>query len=148
MSDDTNRGTTMEELAKSPRVWIGVIVAVVVVVCAAWVGLLSLLNVRERRHEIGLLRALGFGSGPIAGLFITRSALMGLIGALSGFGVGTWLALELGGDIFKITFKSAEPAWDTFLPLVLGAPVLAALAGLLPAVVAVTQDPATVLTEE
>jgi len=58
------------------------------------------------------------------------------------------LALELGGDIFKITFKSAEPAWDTFLPLVLGAPVLAALAGLLPAVVAVTQDPATVLTEE
>jgi len=31
MSDDTNRGTTMEELAKSPRVWIGVIVAVVAI---------------------------------------------------------------------------------------------------------------------
>ncbi|NSW57692.1 MAG: ABC transporter permease [Armatimonadetes bacterium] len=136
------------ETRKMVESYVGLIVAVVVVVCAAWVGLLSLLNVRERRHEIGLLRALGFGSGPIAGLFITRAALMGLIGALIGFGVGTWLALELGEGIFKITFKSAAPAWDTFLPLVLGAPVLAAVAGLLPAVVAVTQDPAAVLTEE
>lgn len=128
--------------------YVGFIMAAVVVVCAAWVGLLALLNVRERRYEIGLLRALGFGSGRIAALFIARAALMGLVGAALGFALGTWLAMDFGPDVFKITFKKAEPAWDMLVPLLAGAPLLAALASLLPAMVAVTQDPAAVLTEE
>ena len=46
------------------------IIGVVVCVCAAWLGLLAWLNVRERRQEIGILRALGFGSGRIGALFL------------------------------------------------------------------------------
>ena len=56
----------------------------VVLVCAAWVGLLAWSNVRERRSEIGLLRALGKGSGKIASLFFGRAALLGLIGGCVG----------------------------------------------------------------
>lgn len=127
--------------------YVGFIMSAVVVVCAAWVGLLALMNVRERRYEIGLLRALGFGSAKIAALFITRAVLMGIVGAAVGFFVGTWLSMSYGSEIFKITFK-AKPAWDTLVPLLVAAPALATLAALLPAMVAVTQDPAAVLTEE
>lgn len=126
----------------------GFIMSTVLVVCAAWVAGLSLLNVRDRRNEIGVLRALGFGSGHIAGLFLGRAILMGVVGALIGFAVGTLLALQYGPDIFTLTYKKITPAYDLLTQALIAAPVVAALAAFLPAMVAVTQDPATILTEE
>ena len=51
------------------------------VVCAGWVCVLAVLNVRDRRSEIGLLRALGHGSARIAGLFLGRALLIGIVAA-------------------------------------------------------------------
>jgi len=127
---------------------VGFIMAMVMVICVAWVGLLALLNVRERRHEIGVLRALGFATQHVAGLFIARAALMGILGALVGFAVGTAVAMHYGPELFKITFGKVRPAWDLLVPVLAAAPLVAALAGLLPAMIAVTQDPAEVLMEE
>ena len=126
----------------------GFIVGAVVMVGALWVALLAWLNVRERRQEIGILRALGFGSGHVAALFLGRAVLIGLVGALVGFGVGTWLAGQYGADIFRLTFAKVKPAFDLLPRAVLGAVVITALASLLPAMAAVMQDPARTLTEE
>jgi len=43
---------------------------------------------RERIHEIGLLKALGFTRGGIEMIFIAESAIMGLIGGLVGIALG------------------------------------------------------------
>lgn len=126
----------------------GFVVGTVVLVAALWVALLAWLNVRERRQEIGVLRALGFGSGPVATLFLGRALLIGLVGALVGFGVGTGLAGQYGAEIFKLTFAKVKPAYDLLPRVVGGAVLIAALASLLPAMAAVTQDPARTLTEE
>lgn len=127
---------------------VGLIMGFVLVVCALWVGLLALLNVRERRQEIGILRALGFGSGRIGVLFIGRAVLMGALGALTGFAAGTALAMRYGADIFKLTFEKVQPAYDLIVPTLAVATLVAALASLIPAMIAVTQDPALTLTEE
>jgi ABC-type lipoprotein release transport system permease subunit len=124
------------------------IVAAVVSVCALWVALLAWLNVRERRQEIGVLRALGFGSGHVAALFLGRAVVIGLCGAVVGFVAGTWLALHFGADIFHLTFAKVKPAFDLLPRTLIAAALVAALASLLPAMVAVTQDPAATLTEE
>ena len=75
----------------------------VLLVCAAWVGLLAMINVRERRQEIGILRALGYGSGRIGWLFLGKALGLGLVGAAIGFGIGTGAALTWGPAIFKVT---------------------------------------------
>ncbi|MCE5240788.1 FtsX-like permease family protein [bacterium] len=126
----------------------GVVVGTVVLTAALWVALLAWLNVRERRQEIGVLRALGFGSGHVAVLFLGRAVLIGALGALLGFAVGTWLAGAYGADIFKLTFAKVKPAVDLLPRTVLGCVAITALASLLPAMVAVTQDPARTLMEE
>ncbi len=126
----------------------GAIIAVVVIACAAWVGLLALLNVRERRQEIGILRALGFGSGRIGSLFIGRALAMGALGGPVGFLAGTALALGYGPHIYKLTFAKLHPAYDLLVPTTAAAILVAAVAALLPTMVAVTQDPAVTLTEE
>ena len=46
----------------------------VLVICAVWIGLLALGNVRERRTEIGILRAMGVGSVPVGVLFLGMSS--------------------------------------------------------------------------
>ncbi len=120
----------------------------VLIVCAVWVGVLAWLNVHDRRHEIGVLRALGVGSGRIAALFLGKAVVLGLLGAALGFALGDWLAMRFGPTIFKITFAKVKPMYALLGWALIAAPALTALASLLPAMAAVTQDPAETLTEE
>jgi len=120
----------------------------VVAVCAVWIAVLALLNVRERRVEIGVLRALGHGSTRVATLFLGRALLIGLLGALIGFAAGTFLALQYGPGIFRVTAKAIKPDTTLLLWSLAAAPALAALASLVPASLAVTQDPAASLRQE
>lgn len=124
------------------------IIPAIVLVCAVWVGLQMLGNVRERRAEIGIYRAQGVASTPIAALFLTKAALVGIVGAVVGFAIGTGLAMHIGPRIFihtanKITAEPGLLLWALLL-----APAVAIIAAWLPALQAVAQDPADVLREE
>ena len=109
---------------------------------ALWVGLLTVLNVRERRSEIGLWRALGRGSGSLAALFLVKMALLGVFGAVAGWSLGTWVALERGAEIFQVTRGALIPDTPFLGWLAVATPVFAAAAAFLPAMLAVAQDPA------
>jgi putative ABC transport system permease protein len=115
-----------------------VLVPVALVGAALWIGFLAFGNVRERAVEIGILRAIGLRTGQVLVLFLVRALVTGLVGAALGFGVGV------------LVTAPAMPAFQLpWLPVVLvAAPVLAALASWLPAMFAVRQDPAEVLSKE
>lgn len=117
----------------------------IVLVAMAWIGILAFLNVRERRQEIGILRALGYGSSKIALLFLGKAAIMGLMGAALGFVVGTVLATQFGPQIFKVTAQSIRPSLALLGWSVLISPLIAAAAVFLPSLMAVYQDPAQTL---
>ena len=55
---------------------------------ALWVGLVFYSNVRERRSEVGILRALGARTGAILRLFLTKALVMGCAGGVAGYAVG------------------------------------------------------------
>jgi hypothetical protein len=123
------------------------IIPIVLVVCAAWIGVLAMMNVRERRYEIGIMRALGYGSGKITLLFLGKALMIGIVGAVVGFGIGTVLASKFGPDIFKITANMIKPEYRLLGWSLLAAPVFAAISSFIPAMIAVTQDPALTLHE-
>ncbi|MBN2508313.1 MAG: FtsX-like permease family protein [Verrucomicrobia bacterium] len=125
-----------------------VLVPVVLAGGAVWIGLLAFANVRERRVEIGLWRAMGFRSSQVLGIFLGRALAMGLAGAVAGV---------LAGIAFGFTFGegAAVPGRAgamVDLPVVtLGLGVAVALSFLgcwLPAMMAARQDPAVVLQQE
>ena len=118
------------------------------VVSALWVGIMAALNVRERRPEIGVLRALGYGSGRIASLFLFKAILLGVLGALAGFALGNGLAMSIGPGIFKVTAKAIQTDWSFLGYAVLWTPLFAAMATFIPAMQAVVQDPAVTLRED
>jgi len=92
--------------------YFSLIMPIVLVVCAAWIGVLAMMNVRDRRYEIGVMRALGYGSGRITLLFLGKALVIGVIGAAVGFGIGMWIALRFGPEIFQITAKAIKPIYN------------------------------------
>lgn len=128
--------------------YFGFIIPFVVITCGAWIGVLTMTNVRDRQPEIGIMRALGYDSAKISLLFLGKSIITGLAGALAGFAIGTALALIFGPDIFKVTAKAIQPEFTLLLWSVIAAPLFAAVSAFIPVAIAVTTDPAQTLRQE
>ena len=112
---------------------------------ACSIAALTYLNVRTRRQEIGLLRALGVGTFKIAWLFLGKVLVYSMLGAGLGFGLGTVASRFFGQGVLQAALE-----WD---PNLLGASLLGAAAiglafGALPILHGLLLDPADVLREE
>ena len=115
-----------------------------------WVAFLMLGNARIRRSEIGILRALGYRTPAIMGLFLLRAVGMGIAGAILGIIVGTligglWGRLD-GIPPENLAFFPLNSA--LVLPILITAPLLACVATWIPALIAAQQDPADVLRQD
>ncbi len=139
---------TANELQGKLEMLAVVTVPVVVLACAIWLGLLALSNVRERKMEIGVMRALGVGSGKVASLFIGKAVLLGLAGGVIGCLVGVWLGRFLGVQAFDAPAELFRASATVVVATTAGAPLVSAMASYLPTLLAVLQDPAVVLREE
>jgi hypothetical protein len=123
-----------------------IIVPVVIIGCTVWVGFLAYTNVRERRPEIGILRALGVRRVQVFGIFLGKALLVGLAGAALGYLGGLLVGVQWGEAPAEVA--GAAPLFDPslLLTVLLAAPLLSAVASWLPALTAAQQDPAVVLT--
>jgi putative ABC transport system permease protein len=129
-----------------------VLVPLVIVASAVWIGLLAMSNVRHRRMEIGILRAVGLRANQVLAVFLAKAALTGVVGAVIGYALGFGLGLGAGAT-WQAAAVDASATGKLFDPVLLvivlvAAPLLAVLASWLPAMSAAQQDPAMVLREE
>jgi len=131
------------------RDFFAVIMPLIVIACGLSVGVLAAINVRDRQQEIGIMRALGYGSWQITALFLGKAVVIGAIGAAIGFLTGTFLAVKFGPDVFKMTAQAViKPEPILLVILLVFAPLFAAVSSFIPAMIAVTCDPAITLREE
>jgi hypothetical protein len=137
--------TARTALRQQREEFAAVLVPLVLLGCTVWIGLLAFTNVRDRAGEIGILRALGVGTGRVFGLFLARAVLVGLLGAVLGWAAGSLAGAWWGEEPATQGTALFEPA--QLLLVVLAAPLLCALASLVPALLAVRRDPAIVLRE-
>jgi putative ABC transport system permease protein len=123
-----------------------VLVPLVLLASALWIGFLSFTNVRERRAEIGILRALGLSTRPILSIFLLKALAMGVLGALAGYALG----FVAGSSWDEISLADQPELFDPLILLIsaISAPLLSCMASWLPAILASQQDPALALKEE
>jgi ABC-type antimicrobial peptide transport system permease subunit len=124
-----------------------VLVPVVLLAGGMWVALLAFGNVRERRPEIALYRALGLRTYQILLLFLGRAGVIGLVGGSLGYLAGT-IAGTFGGG--TIALQPLEISWNPWLlaGVMVAGPLLAVLFSWIPAFLAAQQDPAVALQSE
>jgi ABC-type antimicrobial peptide transport system permease subunit len=116
--------------------------------CGIIIGILAMINVRDRKAEIGLLQVLGYQYFGISLLFLGKALLTGVIGAVAGFFVGAKLAMNFGPEIFPVTAKSIAVDISLLNDVLLWAPAFVIVASFLPMIIAVTSDPAATLGED
>jgi putative ABC transport system permease protein len=82
-------------------------------------------TVLERRGEIAIMQATGAGNGLVAALFSTEVALEGAAGGL----IGSWVGLLMAAWVGRAVFQTALETPAMLGPVVVGAAVLASVAG-------------------
>lgn len=127
------------------------LVPTVLLACMVWIGLLALGNVRERRSEIGILRAVGLRSKQILAVFLSKALIMGVLGGAVGALAGPMAGSRLAGALHLAPTHVAGVGDLLEIRASLGALMLAAslacLATWIPAMLAAGQDVADVLRE-
>jgi ABC-type lipoprotein release transport system permease subunit len=121
------------------------VIPFLVVACAVWIAMMVLINVKDRKYEIGVLRALGYGGGDIAALFLGKAIFIGLVGAVLGYIAGTAFSLIYGPDIFKVTAAAIKPMYQLLTWSLAAAIGFSVVSALLPTMIAITRDPAQIL---
>ena len=119
----------------------------VLITCGAWIGILAMMNVNQRREEIAIIRALGYGQCKIASLLLGKSIIIGLLAAIGGFFVGTELALKFGAEIFPITATAMKLDLNLLKYFLFATPLFAAISSFIPVMLAIATDPAVILSE-
>ena len=139
-----NLRTVRERLAS-------ILTPVVVTACAVWIAVLGFTNVRARREEIGILRAIGVRSRHVMVMFVSRHVLLGVLGGALGFVAGVLAAVYFGAahEGTQIRMIDMDLSWaGLILASVGGAAALAVIAGWIPTMIATRQDPADVLRND
>ena len=161
LADAGFTGTTVADQLGTVKTIIDAIVLVlnafaVIALLAASFGIVNTLfmSVQERTREIGLMKAMGMGSGKVFGLFSLEAVFIGFLGSAIGVGigmiVGTTISSVLSGallaDLPGLTIIAFDPLSITIIILVVMA--IAFLAGTLPAARAAKADPVESLRYE
>ena len=121
----------------------------VLVLTCCIVAALAFHNFRQRKSEIGLMRALGLGSSSILGAFLGKAILIGGLGGAVGVaaGIGIFLVQGLGRNrMLSVTdtWSSASLTWTAiWVPILMV--LLTVVASWLAAYQAIRQDAAIVL---
>jgi ABC-type lipoprotein release transport system permease subunit len=135
-----------------------VVLPLVLVLAASAVGLLAFINVRYRREEIGILRALGLRTRQILVVILGRSLISGIVGGVLGVCLGIAIGATLGpmfdsvDSSISVGLSEKIVGSPNFLVTLLATPLLAValsmIASWLAAATAASQDAAIVLQGE
>ena len=102
-------------------------------------------NVKERRHEIAILRTLGARSFQIYRLFVLKAALLAVSGGVFGYIVALLLVQIIVTD--EVSFFELW-SYGLFAKLLVSVCFVSIFAGLIPVALAARRDPGSVLNEE
>jgi putative ABC transport system permease protein len=97
------------------RMLLWLVTGAALLAAALAVGASSAASVIERRTEIGLMKALGAGSGTVGLLLAAEQLLLAFVGGGAGYALGIILARLLGERIFG---AAPEPSLIVFLVIV------------------------------
>jgi len=120
-----------------------VLVPTMMIACGIWIAFLALSNVKERRAEIGILRAIGLRSRQISATFLGKAFLFGIAGGGLGWAVGYGIAVAWSKPLSPAVLLDGR----LLVECVVISLLLSLLASWIPAIVAAQQQPADILRE-
>ena len=133
------------QILKRVRMLLWLVTGAALLAAALAVGASSAASVIERRTEIGLMKALGAGSGTVGFLLAAEQLLLAFVGGGVGYALGIVLARLVGEKIFG---AAPEPSLIVFFVVIALAAGVTILGSALPLRRASRYEPAPILRGE
>ncbi len=133
------------QILKRVRMLLWLVTGAALLAAALAVGASSAASVIERRTEIGLMKALGAGSGTVGFLLAAEQLLLAFVGGGAGYALGIVLARLVGEKIFG---AAPEPSVIVFFVVIALATGVTILGSALPLRRASRIEPAPILRGE
>ena len=162
--DWTRSNATWFDAVQVEKRLMGIILTLIVAVAAFNLVSTLVMTVTDKQADIAILRTLGASPRSIMGVFIVQGATAGVIGTLSGLGLGLLVAHNLDvivpfiervlhttflpASIYLISHMPSDPQWADIVPITVTSLVLAFLATLYPSWRASRIQPAEALRYE
>jgi putative ABC transport system permease protein len=128
--------------------YLSMVLPVLIITCCCFLGVLTMNNVKQRQQEIGILVSVGFTEKDIGLTLLSKSVIIGIIGGIAGFFIGSEFVVRFGPEIFQLTGRSIQYEYSYLKLIIIFAPLLAIVSALIPAAIAVSQDTASILREQ
>ena len=124
--------------------------AISLIVSSIMIAIIIYTSVLERKKEIGVLRSLGARKKDISRVFISESAMIGLISGLLGILIAAilFMPINLIMQNYLHVANLLRIEWWHVVMMIGISVVLAVLAGFIPSRIASKKDPVTCLREE
>jgi lipoprotein-releasing system permease protein len=162
--DWTRSNATWFDAVQVEKRLMSIILTLIVAVAAFNLVSTLVMTVTDKQSDIAILRTLGASPRSIMGVFIVQGAVSGVIGTLSGVGLGLLVACNidvivpaierllnvsfLPGSIYVITQMPSDPQRGDIIPIALVSLLLSFLATLYPSWRASRVQPAEALRYE
>jgi len=134
-----NLVASVQRYLRVVEIVLGAIGAIALVIASLGIANALLAAIRERRREIGVLKAIGARDRDIQRIFLFEAGVLGLIGGTvgtaGGFGTALGVSAVVNGYLAAQGLKGVHLGlpWPVLASAVTGSTVLALLAGALPA---------------
>jgi putative ABC transport system permease protein len=107
--------STFDDILRALTLGVAGIAGISLVVAGILVMNVTLMSVKQRTAEIGLLKAIGAPAAQVRTLFLTEAALLAFAGALLGMALGSML-VALGRQLYP-SIPFATPGWAIWAAL-------------------------------
>jgi ABC-type lipoprotein release transport system permease subunit len=124
------------------------LLALVAVVTVIVIAVAGLQEVHDRRHETGILLAMGVSQFYLVGLYLTKILAIAALAAVAGFLLGSMLAVQLTSSFLVVQTRAVAFVWSHLPVAMMLTATVALVAQILPIAKLLTLDPNAILTEQ
>jgi len=107
--DEINQGT---ESIKNVRVFATTFLIITLIIGGVVLIILNIINIRERKYEIGVLRTIGMKKSVVSFQFMIELLIVCLFGLCLGAGVGAACSVNVANNLLKNEISSAESKYE------------------------------------
>lgn len=138
------------------KVLMGLALGIIIIIAAFNIISSLVMNVSDKKREVGILRAMGATRSQIARIFVLQGALVGFVGSCIGVLLGLiscWLQMKYGiiqlpGDVYFVTVLPVSPQFLDIVWVIFITFLLCVVAAFLPALQASRQNPVAAIRYE
>ena len=143
---DIAEGRHLARLTTSKSLYylLGIVAAATVII----VAVTGLQEVNDRRHETGIMIAMGVSQMYVVALYLVKTLALAIAASLAGFLLGSLLAVHFTTPFLVVNTRPVAFLWEQLPSVAALTCAVVVAAEIIPVVKLLSLDPSTILTEQ